>query len=1657
MLHNGKFNCYSRIILTIFIISILFSVVQPQNIDSRFSKENNSVIHDSSDKIESLSQNVGNYSSADATSLSLTSGSTMYYFIGSSGGKAINSYSWSSSLDVVDYFSNDAISIGEQTSNSGSFSTSAGTYSIAGVGVTYVKSPILFTGSNGTNSAYGTSLSVPFNTTNNSLVLIMVGGQGDGFINLSGFSYTTLVNHTSGSAVLASGAIFYANLQKGNYSANITSGTNGANSGASIGVAIYVFPEVPTQGNVTFETFGLPNQTAWSINIQGTNYNTVSSNLTLNFPNGNYNYQVISPQNFTLYPDQGSFVVAGNNLSIDCYFVPLKNIYGVINPRNIAFDARNNYFYITDQGNNNSVTVLDGYQSTIIANIKLFAQPFDIIYDPANNLIYLDYSNSENITVLNPTTNSIVKNFNPGEYQPGFFAFDPANNNVYLANDQSVTVLSSATSSVSTVIPLAAGLSGVGITYDSNNQYLFVSDNNGVVVINGTSNTVVQTVSYSTPFPPVTMLAYDSSNNYIYAPSTGQTIDVIDGNSFNLVNQITTGSVASGPTGVSFDSAHNYVYVTNDRLGNITVIDGNSNSVINTINLVGGSKYYPQGITFDSLNNYTYVVNGDNDSISIITNPFYPPVVQNSVTTASQPDGTTTGQLTGGAQSNPTSNNLNVNLLSNFNSLIKILSNPIYLLILVIIVFIIFVVPFIYSKRGKIKNYLKITKSNFSNNKIPYDILKSTKSPNLYSIPAESGYFDNVYSELKEYLSHNIQNSTQTLEFSMTNLQLHIVFNFDEIKFVWATNPILTNNIGITFIQNNRMRILHASITEKIITLELNTSNFSIATLINNPIDALVFAPTITEADGVLYDIDKLNYFSIIIPEDFNNETLMETISPSIIQMLNMSTVQYFSSINSLNTISKIQIRWIRGENIDDFQNWLVCLDGNNKGLKCTSKAEDGQSFEFLNSVGRSKKIFNKIRPKFLALGFTNAERSFSIKGIDNEDTTPFIDLSLVLIGLREFSQLGSLELSGLKLREIPSLFYELNEKLTNLQTLSLKDNYLTSEQIKKNIPLNPALITLDLENNLLQEIPNYQNLSNIEEIKLKDNPILISYREAITLQDFQKYKFSIKIIHFKNKSNQPNENIYTDLNEKYLNNNSLTVVFTFNDSKEFFSTFITNPNAHDILNTTDEEPKNEKLYFESTASKAKFKKKLNRYIPQQDSQKGVNSLLISNKTEQLKTYHYQGSTLKSAFANILSFGLYCLLFVAFYIEFLNINFLNFTFMHIHIPLLNLFIFFFLLFEFYQGLTIEQYADSIISRLEAPAILIGQPGLINRARTSFPAIVIIVWFITINSFSKHNLHHFILNLPFSNLDIIYSILNVFLLFYTNVISFSTLYVPYNWISFFIQWLLIFTQSFAILEIFWEIHNEGWKHMRSFIKLRNTENSDQNENIFMKKAPSVFKIKSLLSLIPLGVGLIFAGMVIYIKNTAYSSYPSFLIQLGLLVGGIIYVFVNRNSTITSMIMTVIWVLLGLKLLPFVYITIINSNTAISIVNIIIACLIIAYWWISIDIKIIRFKPTIFSILGKPLDNQIPTSEFYKFWNTMNKKMHLSDENQFDLISIIGITLFYVIIPLIIFGALIFSQLILYLSVIITILSIPSAILVLKYQSNARIIKKYSSIQ
>src|SRR6266849_2486626 len=303
-------------------------------------------------------------------------------------------------------------------------------------------------------------------------------------------------------------------------------------------------------------------------------------------------------------------------------------------PLGLAFDVQNNDLYVAN-ARSDSVSVVDGATNSLVETFRLQNYPVGLAYDPDNHLLYVadegSYqatafkdSFSQTLLIVNPSTGA-VQEVDTGGVGPSLIAYNVYNKDIYLTNQFSsdVTVVSGDTNKVVARVPV--GLSPIGIVYNPSNHEIYVAnqDSNTVSVIDSVSNTVVANLHEGNN--PVA-LAYDSRDNLIFVTHTwlagytgGSTtfVTAMDGFTNSVVANITMGTQASA-LGIVYDPISNDVYVANWSANSVTLINGLTKTIVETIQLPSIKiqspsipqlmvPQFPEGLFYDPANNLVFV------------------------------------------------------------------------------------------------------------------------------------------------------------------------------------------------------------------------------------------------------------------------------------------------------------------------------------------------------------------------------------------------------------------------------------------------------------------------------------------------------------------------------------------------------------------------------------------------------------------------------------------------------------------------------------------------------------------------------------------------------------------------------------------------------------------------------------------------------------------------------------------------------------------------------------------------------------------------------------------------------------------------------------------------------------------------------------------
>lgn len=174
---------------------------------------------------------------------------------------------------------------------------------------------------------------------------------------------------------------------------------------------------------------------------------------------------------------------------------------------------------------------------------------------------------------------------------PQQIALNAITNRVYVSNltDNTVSVIDGATNTVVDTISVGMVPEQIAVNAITNMIYVANVNSDNISVIDGSTDIVVATI----PSAATVFLAVNPVTNRLYADNQlAQTVSVFDGSTNNLVATIAIPGSGTIPEGMVVNPATNIVYLTVDSdqdNKNVTVISGTTNTILNTIPMPNGA------------------------------------------------------------------------------------------------------------------------------------------------------------------------------------------------------------------------------------------------------------------------------------------------------------------------------------------------------------------------------------------------------------------------------------------------------------------------------------------------------------------------------------------------------------------------------------------------------------------------------------------------------------------------------------------------------------------------------------------------------------------------------------------------------------------------------------------------------------------------------------------------------------------------------------------------------------------------------------------------------------------------------------------------------------------------------------------------------------
>ncbi len=267
-------------------------------------------------------------------------------------------------------------------------------------------------------------------------------------------------------------------------------------------------------------------------------------------------------------------------------------------PTGIAVDPTLNRIYVTDVRTNVTYAI-NGSNDVVNATIAVGNGPLDVAVDQATHLVYVTNSASDSISVLDGLRNRLVTTF-PVEGTPYSDGVNSYTNTVFVSTrfPDALLVINGLTNFVMDSIPITYPL-GVGV--DPNTDTVYVAsplvNSTFAIIFEGQSYAVRRIVVGGSPLT----IAVDFDRNLVYVTNAAlQSVSVIDGNTNSLVHNIPTGEVFGG---LDVNPATNKVYATDLQTYSLTIIDAVTDSIRTNIPI----GHYPSGVAINDATNTVYV------------------------------------------------------------------------------------------------------------------------------------------------------------------------------------------------------------------------------------------------------------------------------------------------------------------------------------------------------------------------------------------------------------------------------------------------------------------------------------------------------------------------------------------------------------------------------------------------------------------------------------------------------------------------------------------------------------------------------------------------------------------------------------------------------------------------------------------------------------------------------------------------------------------------------------------------------------------------------------------------------------------------------------------------------------------------------------------
>jgi YVTN family beta-propeller protein len=235
---------------------------------------------------------------------------------------------------------------------------------------------------------------------------------------------------------------------------------------------------------------------------------------------------------------------------------------------------------------------------TVVATIPVGSSPDWVAVDRKTDLIYAVNAGSNNVSVIDGSTNTVVGTDAVSNF-PQAAAVNPILDQIYVGAFGSKDQLSVIAGKTNRVVSIPISNSGVvtGIAADTANNSLYMCNpSNNVVALHETKGHVTST-TINVPNCGFGM-AVNATADLIYVGTFTPNVTVIDGSSNTIVNTFSID--LTGVVSVAIDASSNHLAIVDTNAGQLEVLDADTGARLGTVSglqkpfglvLVPGAKF----------------------------------------------------------------------------------------------------------------------------------------------------------------------------------------------------------------------------------------------------------------------------------------------------------------------------------------------------------------------------------------------------------------------------------------------------------------------------------------------------------------------------------------------------------------------------------------------------------------------------------------------------------------------------------------------------------------------------------------------------------------------------------------------------------------------------------------------------------------------------------------------------------------------------------------------------------------------------------------------------------------------------------------------------------------------------------------------------------